>query len=136
MTAAVQNRQADGRREAILRAAEIVFADHSYEGASIRAIAAAAGVNPALIGYYFGAKNALYREIFAQRYRGITEDRLARLDAISVVPGSRASITEILEAWFAPFVHRLDSPDGRPFVRLLAREANDPRQRTRLNSSH
>jgi AcrR family transcriptional regulator len=115
-----------GRKEAILRAAEAVFAARSYEAASIRTIAAAAAVNPALIRYYFGAKDALYREIFLRRYRAITDERLTRLEAVAIVPNSRDSVRAIIRAWFEPFVARLDAADGGSFVRLLAREANDP----------
>ncbi|GAA1758844.1 TetR family transcriptional regulator [Luedemannella helvata] len=47
-------------REAVLAAAREVFADKGYDGASIRAIAAAAGVDPALIHHYFGTKEQLF----------------------------------------------------------------------------
>lgn len=47
-------------RRAILQAARRVFADHGYERATIRAIAAAAGVDPALIHHYFGTKQGLF----------------------------------------------------------------------------
>ncbi|MGE0253327.1 MAG: TetR/AcrR family transcriptional regulator [Alphaproteobacteria bacterium] len=115
-----------GRKDAILRAAEVVFAERSYEAASIRTIAAAAGVNPALVGYYFGSKADLYREIFTRRYRDITEDRLRLLAAVEIVPGRRETVAAILAAWFGPFVARLDSAGSRNFVRLLAREAVEP----------
>ena len=49
-----------GTREAILVAAREVFADESYEGASLRKIAARAGVDVALIGHYFGSKDGLF----------------------------------------------------------------------------
>lgn len=47
-------------REAVLTAARDVFADRGYDGASIRAIAAAAGVDPALVHHYFGTKEQLF----------------------------------------------------------------------------
>ena len=47
-------------REAILRAARDAFADRGYDAASIRAIAAAAGVDPALVHHYFGNKDQLF----------------------------------------------------------------------------
>jgi len=45
---------------AILAAARDAFAARGYQGASIRAIAAAAGVNPALVHHYFGTKDDLF----------------------------------------------------------------------------
>lgn len=49
-----------GTREAILAAAREAFAEHGYDGASIRQIAAAAGVDPALVHHYFGSKDDLF----------------------------------------------------------------------------
>ncbi|MBO6783280.1 MAG: TetR family transcriptional regulator [Alphaproteobacteria bacterium] len=116
----------EGRKMSILRAAEAVFADNSYEGASIRTIASRAGVNPALVGYYFGTKSELYAEIISGRYRDITEERDRLLDEVPRDLAGRPAVEAILRAWFGPFVSRLDSPDGETFVRLLTREVQDP----------
>ena len=43
-------------REAILAAAQRLFAERGFEGASMRAIAAEAGVDAALITHFFGSK--------------------------------------------------------------------------------
>lgn len=47
-------------RGQVLAAARAQFADKGYAGATIRAIAAAAGVDPALVLYYFGSKRDLF----------------------------------------------------------------------------
>lgn len=47
-------------RQAILAAARAAFAEHGYDGASIRTIATAAGVDPALVHHYFGNKQQLF----------------------------------------------------------------------------
>ena len=49
-----------GTREAILAAARAQFADHGYDGATIRTIAAAAGVDPALVHHFHGSKEKLF----------------------------------------------------------------------------
>lgn len=49
-----------GTREAILSAAREQFAAHGYRGATMRTIAAAAGVDPALIRHFFGGKDELF----------------------------------------------------------------------------
>lgn len=49
-----------GTREAILAAARSRFAELGYEGATIRRIAADAGVDPALVHHYFGTKEQLF----------------------------------------------------------------------------
>ena len=52
----------EGRRADVLAAARQLFAQHGYAQTSIRAIAAAAEVNPALVVTYFGGKEALFME--------------------------------------------------------------------------
>ncbi|SCL18618.1 DNA-binding transcriptional regulator, AcrR family [Micromonospora pallida] len=47
-------------REAILSAARTAFAERGFDAASIRAIASAAGVDPALVHHYFGSKDKLF----------------------------------------------------------------------------
>ena len=54
---------AQGAREAILNAAEAVFAEHGFDGARIDAIAAKAGYNKSLIFQYFGDKLGLYAQV-------------------------------------------------------------------------
>ena len=61
-----QNRKPTGRRSdrtkaAILAAAREQFAAYGYERATIRAIAAAAGIDPAMVMRYFGNKEAVRR---------------------------------------------------------------------------
>ena len=47
-------------RAAILAAARDLFGRHGYEGTTIRAIAAGAGVNPALVHHFFGSKDQVF----------------------------------------------------------------------------
>lgn len=47
-------------REVVLDAARDCFAASGYDGATIRAIAAKAGVDPALVHHFFGAKAELF----------------------------------------------------------------------------
>lgn len=56
-----------GTREAILDSARELFAQVGYDGASVRAIAAAAGVDPALIRHFFGDKENLFATVAADR---------------------------------------------------------------------
>jgi TetR/AcrR family transcriptional regulator len=50
-------------REAMLNAAEALFAEHGYHGASMDAIAKAAGYNKSLLFQYFGDKLSLYAAV-------------------------------------------------------------------------
>jgi len=49
-----------GAREAILEAARGAFTERGYERATIRVVAASAGVDPALVHHYFGNKRQLF----------------------------------------------------------------------------
>ncbi|MBH1934992.1 TetR/AcrR family transcriptional regulator [Streptomyces sp. AV19] len=49
-----------GARERIVAAARAEFAERGYDGASIRAIAKGAGVDPALVHHYFGPKERVF----------------------------------------------------------------------------
>jgi AcrR family transcriptional regulator len=49
-----------GTRDAVLTAARQAFAEKGFDGATIRGIASAAGVDPALVHHYFGSKDKLF----------------------------------------------------------------------------
>jgi AcrR family transcriptional regulator len=53
-------RRSDATRAAILAAAREQFAASGYQAATIRAIAAAAGIDPALVMRYYGNKEGLF----------------------------------------------------------------------------
>jgi AcrR family transcriptional regulator len=53
----------DSTREALLESGRILFAERGFEGASVRAITAAAGANLGAITYHFGSKEAFYDEV-------------------------------------------------------------------------
>ena len=71
-------------RAALLKAARELFAQRDFKAASVREIAAAARVNPAMVHYHFGDKDGLYRAML--------EDTLGpmmrRLQALTEEPGS------------------------------------------------
>lgn len=49
-------------RARIVDAARVLFSERGVEGTSVRAIAGAAGVDPALVHHYFGTKQRLFLE--------------------------------------------------------------------------
>ncbi len=77
-----------GTRERILDVALARFAELGFDGASTRAIATRAGVNQGLIPYYFGTKEALWREAvdraFARLGEGVGDAALAAEDVSSL----------------------------------------------------
>jgi TetR/AcrR family transcriptional regulator len=68
-------------RAAILDAAGREFAHEGVAGARIDAIARAAGVNKALLYYYFKDKEALYGAVLNRVFSGLLERVMAVLDA-------------------------------------------------------
>ena len=87
-----RSHDAEGAREAILNAAEQIFAEHGFDGARVDAIAETAGYNKSLIFQYFGDKLRLYaavlkrtdeetRELQAQLLAPLLEDETIASDA-------------------------------------------------------
>ncbi|MEU1628899.1 TetR family transcriptional regulator [Streptomyces sp. NPDC020096] len=62
-------RDAQATRRALLDAAASLFAERGFERATVRDIAARAGVNQALLFRYFGSKKALFGEVLARNGR-------------------------------------------------------------------
>ncbi|MFH8837207.1 TetR family transcriptional regulator [Streptomyces sp. NPDC017868] len=50
-------------RESIVSAARALFLERGYKRTTVRAVAAAAGVDPALIAYHFGSKKGLFADV-------------------------------------------------------------------------
>jgi AcrR family transcriptional regulator len=55
------------KKDHIMDVAERVFAEHGFDGASTRLISGEAGVNMAMLNYYFGSKEGLLIAIFERR---------------------------------------------------------------------
>ena len=55
-------------RARILDTAEGMFARQGYAATSVREVAEAADVNPAMVHYYFGSKKALLRQVLEQAF--------------------------------------------------------------------
>ncbi|MEX0169552.1 TetR family transcriptional regulator [Streptomyces sp. LMG1-1-1.1] len=82
-----------GARERILEAARAEFAERGYDKASVRGIARAAGVDPALVHHYFGTKD----EVFAAAIE-VSFEPAAVVPAI--VAGPRDALGERLARFF------------------------------------
>lgn len=113
------------RRSAIVSAAERLFARHGFDGVSIRDIATAAGVNSALIGYYHGNKETLYRSLFSERYSQFNKQRLKLLSATSLEPYAKQSLAALVHAWSGPLLMLLKDESNHDFIVLLSRESAD-----------
>ena len=126
----------DQTREALLRAAIEVFGHDGYHAASTRAIAAAAGVNQALIGYHFGGKQGLYlaafesiREQVGARMSPLAQALLSELTALDPQdPATPAHCVASMEALLGAALELFCQASSSPWVRLIMREQLDPDQ--------
>lgn len=92
-TAAVKPRRSDATRAAILKAARERFAADGYERATIRAIAADARIDPAMVMRYFGNKEKLF---------AAAAEFDLRMPDVSELPGDQvgaALISHFLDRW-------------------------------------
>jgi len=55
------------KKDHILDVAEKVFSDHGFDGASTRMISGEAGVNMAMLNYYFGSKEGLFLAVIDRK---------------------------------------------------------------------
>lgn len=111
-------RPGDSRtREQILEAALHRFARHGYRGATIRAIAADAGVDPALVHHYFGTKRELFSEAVELPFD--PRETLAGLLAGDRDELGHELVRLFLTTWDA-------SHDHSPLIALLRSAVTDP----------
>lgn len=99
-------------RQVILRAARELFAARGVDGVSVRDIAAAAGVNHALVHRYFGAKNDIVGAIL-----------LAEGERMSAMGRPEADVETSLAAMREVMLHALT--DGRTSLLLMLRAELD-----------
>lgn len=100
-------------RGGIVAAAREVFAERGYDGASIRQIAASAGVDPALVHHYFGTKEQLFLAVVQPPVN--PADLVPR-----IVAGDPAKLGERL---VTTFISMFESPVTAPAFEALLRGA-------------
>jgi TetR/AcrR family transcriptional regulator len=116
-------RDAARSRKAILDAAERLFAERGYDGASLAGIAAEAGLSRGTPSYFFGSKERLYIEVLDRVFAA----RQAATDATFAPVRAWCAGGEGPAALRAALIHAAEGYLGflvrRPsFVRLVAQE--------------
>ncbi|MCB0654479.1 MAG: TetR/AcrR family transcriptional regulator [Saprospiraceae bacterium] len=84
----------------ILRAARQVFFKQGMAGARMQDIADQAGVNKALLHYYFRSKDKLFQTIFTQAFQTM-------LESFKAIIASPMSITEKLESFIHVYISNM-----------------------------
>src|SRR5262245_59580645 len=100
-------------REALLDAAGRLYALRGPEAHSLRAIAEAAGVTPAMVHYYFGDKHGLTEALLERALARIFE-RVAGTRGLADLPATVASAFGA-EPWIPPLLVRQVLAEGGRF---------------------
>ena len=109
-------------REAILAAAEELFATNGFNAVSIRDIAQAAGANPGSVTYHFKTKDGLLLEIYRRHCGPMNRRRSELLAAARRVRDQQDRLEAIVRAYVLPaFSSGSDlAGGGARFTRLRA----------------
>lgn len=98
----------------IMEAAEELFAEKGFDGTSVRDVAKEAGVNLAMISYYFGSKEKLMESLF--KYRG----EFIKLQLESMIENKELSSLEKVYALIDNYIERIIKQQC--FHKIMARE--------------
>ncbi len=94
-------------RESILDAAEDLFSKHGFYGVTIREVAREAGVDTALVHYYFGAKRDLFDAVFLRRAEVWNNERVDAVNRYALASAgqdgtSAMTLEGLLRAFLEP----------------------------------
>lgn len=103
-------------RAAVLAAARSSFAEQGFRGTTIRAVATAAGVDPALVHHYFGTKDDLFLAAME-----LPVDPRAVVARVTEGP-----VEEVAERFLTAFLSVWDDPSIQPALLTVARRILEP----------
>jgi AcrR family transcriptional regulator len=105
MTQQAPHSEKADKRDLILDAAQALFAAQGYTGTSVRDICQQAGVNVAMVNYYFGSKEGLFEKM-VERKASVMRGRLEELAGNKEL-SSMGKIETLVEEFIARmFGHR------------------------------
>ena len=123
-------------KDRILGAAEMLFAQRGFDGASLRQLTTAAGVNLAAVNYHFGSKEKLIERVFRRRLDALNTRRMA---ALAMLEGqTNTTLEDVLAAYIRPALELSHDAGGALFMRVLARAfaEHDDRLRQFLSENY
>lgn len=116
-------------RESILDAAEDLFSKHGFYGVTIREVAREAGVDTALVHYYFGTKRELFDAVFLRRAEVWNNERVEAINRYAREAGPGGMTLEgLFEAFLRPpFQWSLKGgPGWKHYAALVAQTNANP----------
>jgi len=120
--------QAPDTSETILDVAEDLFSKHGFYGVTIREVAREAGVDTALVHYYFGAKRGLFDAVFLRRAEILNSDRLAALAQYERAAGDNLTVEGVIEAFLKETLEwgEKGGPGWKHYFALVAQANANP----------
>jgi TetR/AcrR family transcriptional regulator len=91
------------KKEQILAAAEVLFAENGFSGTTTRMLAAKAGVNLGMLTYYFGTKEQIFEALVEKRITGFAS---VVQEAILEGKDEFEALDNMIDAYFNYFSHR------------------------------
>lgn len=98
----VKAEAAGDTRGLILDAAEDLFSKHGFYGVTIREVAREAGVDTALVHYYFGAKRGLFDAVFLRRAEVWNNERVDAINRYALSNPGTMTLEGLLRAFLEP----------------------------------
>jgi len=112
-------------RDLILDAAEDLFSKHGFYGVTIREVAREAGVDTALVHYYFGAKRGLFDAVFLRRAEVWNNERVDAINRYALVHTGAMTLEGLLRAFLdPPFQWSLKGGPGWKHYSALVAQTN------------
>lgn len=121
---AVAVKSTSGARDAILNAAEELFAQSGFDGVPVREVAKHANVTLSLVTYHFATKEQLFDQVLGRRSHEVNAMRADLLDEF-VADGSR-DLRRLVEGYTMPFLLKIGSgdPQWRNYGELISQLSN------------
>jgi AcrR family transcriptional regulator len=115
-------------RATILDAAEEQFSQHGFDAVTMRQVARGAGVDSALLHYYFGDKRGLFDAVFLRRAEILNRERIEALDRYEREAGEALTLEGAMEAFLRPVLEPSThtGPGWRNYFALVAQVNNTP----------
>ncbi|UTP38204.1 TetR/AcrR family transcriptional regulator [Phenylobacterium sp. LH3H17] len=118
-----------GTRERILDAAERLFAEHGFEGASTRDIVGKSGDTIGSVNYHFGSKGELLGEVIRRRWDVIYAARREAYETAKTQSEGPPSIEAVVACIVIPYLERAmtGTKGWRSYALLQARILYSPK---------
>ena len=116
----------DETRDAILDAAERLFAERGFNGVTMRQIGEAANVDAAMAHYYFSTKRGLFDAVFLRRADILNAERGERLTMLERGQKGAVSPEAVIAAFVDPALERWANggPGWKAYLALVAQVNN------------